>query len=78
MADFEPFADRFLAEVNKTTSIGDQPFAFLEHLATRWNASYEVWKAMEADEELQLFDRKTADIKRAQAIKEMARRCRDD
>ena len=33
---------------------------------------------MEADEELQLADRKTADIERAQAIKEMARKCRDN
>ena len=78
MADFEPFADRFLAEVERATSVEDEPFAFLQRIATRWNANYEVWKAMEADEELQLADRKTADIERAQAIKEMARKCRDN
>ena len=33
---------------------------------------------MEADEELQLAERKAADIERARAIKEMARKCRDD
>ena len=53
MADFEPFADKFLAEVERATSVEDEPFAFLQRIATRWNANYEVWKAMEADEELQ-------------------------
>ena len=78
MADFEPFADKFLAEVERATSVHDESFAFLQRIATRWNANYEVWKVMEADEELQLAERKTADIKRARAIKEMARKLRDD
>lgn len=78
MADFKPFADKFLVEVNGTTSVEDEPFAFLERIATRWNANHEVMKTMEADEELYLAERKAADIARAQAIKEMASLLRDD
>lgn len=77
MANFEPFADKFLAEVDKVTSVEDEPFGLLQRIATRWNANYEIWQAMEADEELRLAERKATDIGRAQAIKEMARKCRD-
>lgn len=78
MAGFEPFVDRFLAEIDGAKSVEDEQFAFLQRIATRWNANYEVWQAMEADEELQLAERKAADVERARAIKEMARKCRDD
>ena len=76
LAGFEIFADRLLIEVKKATSIDDEAFALLQCVTTRWNANYEVWKAMEADEELQLAERKAADIECAQNIKEMARQCR--
>ena len=78
MADFEPFADKFLAEVERATSVEDEPFAFLQRIATRWNANYEVWKVMDADDELKLVEMKAADTQRAQAIRDMARKCRDN
>jgi len=77
MAGFEPYADKFLADVGATTSIDDELFAFFQRIAVRWNANYEVWKVMDADDELKLVEMKAADTQRAQAIRDMARKCRD-
>lgn len=78
MAGFEPFADRFLADIDSVTSVDAASFAFLQRIADRWDTNCNVLKALEADGELMLAEKKAADIKLAQAIKEMARQCRDE
>ena len=78
MAGFEPFADRFLTEVETVTSVDVESFAFLQRIADRWDTNYNVFKALEANSELMLAEKKAAETERALAIKEMARKCRDD
>ena len=77
LAEFELQADRFLAEVESTTSVEDEPFDFWQRVEARWNANLQIWETMEADEDLQFADRKATHIKSAQAIRDMARNCQE-
>ena len=48
MAGFEPFADRFLAEVDTVTSVDAESFAFLQRVADRWNRNHKIFETIEA------------------------------
>lgn len=75
MAGFEPFADRFLAEVETVTSVDAESFAFLQRVADRWNTNHEIFEKIEA--EGTLAEKKAVETERARAMKEMARKCKD-
>ncbi|MBD59840.1 MAG: hypothetical protein CL808_06935 [Citromicrobium sp.] len=75
MAGFEPFADRFLAEVDTVTSVDAESFAFLQRVADRWNRNHRIFEKIEA--EGALAEKKAAETERARTMKEMARKCRE-
>jgi hypothetical protein len=75
MAGFEPFADRFLAEVDTVTSVDAESFAFLQRVGDRWNTNHKIFEEIEA--ERKLAEKKAAETERALALKEMARSCRE-
>lgn len=77
MAGFEPFANKFLAEIDPVTSVNAELFAFLQRVAVRWDTNCKVLRDIEADDDLMLAEKKKTEKERATAIRDMARKCRE-